>query len=232
MADSINLQLGRHAMQLASEEWGDRSLKPIGAALRELMTESRQSCEVIGEWYLVSIEHQQQDLAKHEVVAKGAVPYLPVVPRRERHGRGSERTVWRPMFGCYMFVKCPMTVDAWGSIMACRGVRRFLGQGGRPLSIGDREMEVVRLVESQEAETERVRLVVEEAAAKARAGGRSGMIWHFTEGDRVRIKNGPLAGFYAQLDSAVDVHDRLTALVNILGGQTVVELSAFDIEAT
>lgn len=231
MADSINLQLGRHAVNLAEEEWGTAVPKSLDSAFRDLISEQGHVCLVAGDWYVCSIEPRHEELAKGEVVKHGLVPYLPLCPRRERHGRGAERTMWRPMFGSYMFVRFDLTEDNWNRIRAARGVRRLLGCEGKPMPVDDGLIEAIRLYEAEEVEKERLRGVVEEAAVKARAGGKSGLIWHFTAGERVRIKNGPFANFYAELESAVDDHDRIKALVNYFGRKSSTELSAFDIEA-
>lgn len=223
---SMDAGLGRHAMDLAREEWGKP--QPIDYALSALVSENTRSCTTVGEWYVVSIEHQQGQLAKGEVAGRGMVPYLPMIPQRERHGRGSERTVWRPMLGLYMFVKC--VPKQWDLVRSARGVRRFLGNDGIPQWFSQDRIEVIRLVEAEKAEMEGKRAAMEEAAARAKASGRSGIIWHFTAGDRVRIKNGPFAGFYADLTAAVDSHDRIRALVSLFGAKPIVELSAFDIE--
>lgn len=223
---SINLEQGRHAVELAHQEWG--GLRSINPAFGDLISEPDRTCTVAGNWYVVSIEHQQEDLAKHEVASRGMVPYLPLMPRRERHGRGSQRTVWRPMLGLYMFVKC--LPWQWGLVTSSRGVRRLLGRDSLPKPIDDQCLDVFRLIEAEEAETERQRVITEEACAKARLGGRSGIVWSFSEGERVKIIKGPFAGFYADLTAAVDVHDRIKAFVSLFGRQSLVELSAFEIE--
>jgi transcription antitermination factor NusG len=223
---SIDIATGRHAIELARQEWG--GLQDITHGLKSLMADPENICKSAGQWYVVSIEHQQEDLAKHEVACRGMVAYLPVAPKRERHGRGSHRTAWRPLLGLYMFVRCMPA--QWGLVTAARGVRRFLGVNGSPQAIDDGHIEVIRLVEAEKAEAERDREALEDAAARARANGRSGIIWQFSQGDRVRIKTGPFAGLYAQLTAAVDVHDRIKALVSILGGPSPIELSAFDVE--
>jgi len=227
MADSIDLKLGRHAVALANQEWG--GLKPLGPAFESMMDQQPEPmCRVDGNWYVVSVEMRQFDRMKHEVAIRGPVPYLPMEPRRERHGRGRMRTVYRPLLGPYMLVRC--LPYEWSGIMAARGVRRFLGSNGEPVAIGNAEVEVIRLFEAEKEEEERQRSVMDDVAARAREGGRSGIIWHFSEGDRVRIKNGPFAGFYAALEAAVDVHDRVRALIDIFGRESPTELSAFDIE--
>lgn len=222
---SMDASLGRHALDLARQEWG--GLRSINSALSGLVAEPDRTCTVAGQWYVVSIHHQQEELARHEVAARGLVAYLPLDPKRERHGRGSERTRWRPLFGLYMFVKCEPIY--WGLVTSARGVRRFLGQDSRPEPVDSDRMEVIRLVEAEKAEAEFERAAKEGILAKAKAGGRSGIIWDFKEGDRRRIESGPFAGFYADLQTAVDVHDRLRVLVNCFGRRSLVELSAFEI---
>lgn len=223
---SMDSSLGRHAMALAREEWGKP--QPLDHAFGPLMSDDARCCTTVGEWYVVSIEHQQGALAKAEIASRGMVAYLPMIPRSERHGRGGHRLVWRPLFGLYMFVRCVRS--QWGLATAARGVRRFLGRNGQPEPIEDHGIEVIRVVEAEKHEEAQRLITLEEAAAKARAGGRSGIVWHFAEGDRVRIKNGPFASFYADLTAAVDVHDRIRAVMDIFGTQSLVELSAFDVE--
>lgn len=223
---SMDASLGRHALDLARQEWGD--LRSIEGPLRTLIGEPNQTCEVAGSWYVVIVEHQQESRAKSEMAGRGLVPYFPVTPRRERHGRGAMRTAWRPMLGPYAFVRC--MARQWSLVSASRGVRRFLGQEGVPQSVEPHCLEVIRLIEAEDAETERHRALMEAAAEAARAKGRSGIVWDYLEGERVRIKNGPFAGFYAHLRAAVDVHDRIRAVMDIFGTESAVELSAFDVE--
>jgi transcription antitermination factor NusG len=230
-ADSIDIQQGRHAMQLAREEWGDRPLRPIGPQIAELVELERQQCTVIGEWFAISVEVRQEQLAKGELAKCGFIPYLPVVWRKERHGRGAMRNVRRSMFVNYMFVKCEPVAEHWQKVATTRGVRRILGQDRRPKAIEEGKMEVIRFVEADSLKAELDRAIEEASAEIAKAGGKSGIVWHFTAGDRVRIKNGPFAGFYAELQTAVDSRDRIRADISLLGGNPLVELSAFDIEA-
>ncbi len=221
---SMDANLGRHAMALARQEWGSLRLNPDFAAIAH---DPDRTCEVAGDWYVVSIEHQQEDLARREVAGRGMVPYLPMCPKRERHGRGARRTAWRPLLGLYMFVKC--LPRQFSHVTSARGVHRFLGMDSRPLAIDEYRIEVIRLVETEKAEEERARADREESAAKAQANGRSGIIWNYSAGERVRIKTGAFAGFYADLTAAVDVHDRIRVLVNCFGRRSLVELSAFEI---
>ena len=223
-ANAIDVNLGRHAVELAKQEWGNQPLKPIGSHLAELVEADRQQCSVMGDWYVASYEAREQKRLVGEMVHRGLIPYIALVPRRERHGRGAERTVYRSMFGLYMFVKCTMTMAHYSLIMSTRGIRRLLGKDGKPKPIEPGKMEAIRYVVALEEEKEAAR-------AKARAGGKSGLVWQFSPEQRIRIKSGPFSGFFAELQTAVDAHDRIRAQLALFGSQRVVELSAFDIEA-
>lgn len=189
-------------------------------------------CAVDGDWFVVNTESRQEELAKGEIAEAGLVTYLPTAVRMENRGNGGGlRPMIRPVFSSYLFVKCPAVADYWHRIASARGVRRLLGLDGTPKPIRFGEVEVIRLYEADCADKEHKRLEKEQAAARARAGGKSGIIWDFSPGDRIRITNGPFAAFYAQLQSAVDGHDRIKALITAFGGVSHVQLSAFDIES-
>ncbi len=102
-------ELVEHAMQLARQEWGDHALKPLRPQLQQLVEPEPKACLVDGDWYVVSVEPHQQELAKGEIAARGLIPYLPMVTVMERHGRGSMRKVERSMFGPYMLRIAPHT---------------------------------------------------------------------------------------------------------------------------
>lgn len=181
-----------------------------------------QACFTRGNWYVAALKPRHEQLAKGEIAKCGLVVYLPMAACHERHGRGSMRTVWRPMFGAYLFVKLDLDADDdWRRVTSARGVRRLLGQGGNAEPVPMGAIEAIRLYEGDVAELESERI---------KRSGRSGLAWHFTPGETVRIKAGPFAQFYAELETAVDSHDRIRALVSIFGRSTALELSALDIE--
>lgn len=211
-------------------------LKPIGpyvigqiVGYVDMKQQMVDRCSVMGSWYVVNFEPKQGKRAKTELAEAGLVPYLPLTYGPERHGRGAVRSGAHPMFGCYMFVRCEP--KQWGLVKTARGVRRLLGRDESYLSVKDGEIEAIRLRESLSFEDEARRVGFEEARRLANEKGKSGIVWHFSPGDQVRIKNGPFAGFYAQLESAVDSHDRIRAVLSLFGRANVTELSAFDIEA-
>lgn len=212
-----------------------RLLKPIAPYVGQVVGyvetshERRNMCVISGLWFAVATEPRQEELAKGEIGSAGLVVYWPKLPREERHGRGRMRHVFRSMFPSIIFVKCEPHPDHWGHVRGCRGVHRLLGHCS-PLAIPEGALEVVRLREFEEAQKEAERAHREEVAKIARDKGKSGIIWDFAPEEVVRIKHGPFAGFNAQLEDAVDDHDRIKALVSLFGRQSAIELSAFDID--
>jgi len=217
-ADDTIAQRALQAMQrkTGGEIIGDR-LIPLAGHLGELVADPQLQCRVEGNWFAVCTEPRQQKLASQSIAEAGLPAYLPMISKVESHGRGRERTVERPMFGQYLFVRCRPIADDWNKVTSARGVQRLLATtgNGQPLPLRDGELEVIRLHEA-EAST---------------LMGRTKLVWHFSPGDVVRIKDGPFAAFYAQLESAVDEHGRIKALVDIFARSTPVEFDATQLEA-
>lgn len=233
----VNPDLKRHALRLAKAEWGGRiigsRLKPLAPSLSQLVQQDDVVCTIEGSWFAVATEPREEAHVQHGLGAVGVLPYLPMEPREEAHGRGKTRIVHRPFITGYVFVKCQLTSMIWHKIMATRGVRRMLSDvNGRPLRVGDAEMNIIRAAEAQRESWEVERRAMMEAEEIAKAGGRSGIVWHYTAGDIVKIKNGPFAAFYAELTAAVDPHDRIKAIVSLFGRASTIEMSAHDIEET
>jgi transcriptional antiterminator NusG len=229
-------ELKRHALRVAKDEWGGkivgRSLKPLAPSLGDLVSEPDNQCTVIGDWYVVNVEPRCEDMVREGIHGAGLVPFFPMVPTEQRHGRGKMRLVERPVFPGYGFVRGMRNDVAWHKVTSTRGVHRVLANiNGLPMPVTEREIETIKLYVTTRIEAiDEARKLVE-LAELAKRGGKSGIIWHFSEGDRVRIKEGPFAAFYAELESAVDEHDRIKALVHLFGRKTSVVLSAFQIEA-
>ena len=175
-------------------------------------------CSSGGEWYAVNTKPRQEGLARGEIALIGFAVYLPIIMMRENGGRKKPRMVERPMFGSYLFVCCQSNAELWGRIRAARGVHRLLGDKEHPMPIAEGAIEAIRLHEAE--------------AAQAQPRRKSGIIWHFSAEESVRIKSGPFMGFYARLKSAVDKHDRVRALLQMFGRDSLVELSAHEIEAS
>lgn len=211
--------LKRHALSLAQSEWGgnlsDGRLMPIADALSQFVDDGSLSCRAPGSWFVAQADARQERTAVEQIAKAGYPAYRPIVVKTEivRHRK---RTIERSMFGMYFFVRCLPTRESWHRIRMARGVRGLLvAPGGAWLKVPDLAMDVVRAVEAQHGTPD----------------GKSRFIYHFSPGDQTRIKTGPFASFYAQLETSVDEHGRIKALVEIFGCQTHVELDADQLEA-
>ena len=86
-----------------------------------------------------------------------------------------EKTVERKVFPGYVLVKMIMTDESWHLVRNVRGATGFVGSDGKAVPLT--EQEILNLgVERQEIDV------------------------GYTIGDRVKVSDGPLAGFYGVVD--------------------------------
>jgi len=170
-----------------------------------------------GKWFVAQTEPRRERLAKESVIEAGLIVYMPIWHERVRSGRHA-RMIERPMFPDYLFVYCAPEPAHWHLICLARGIDRILGRFN-PLSVPEDSINAVKLFENK-------------AAERAGVIKRVRKTWQFNRGDIVRITQGPFSGFYAELLSAVDQHDRVRALVDMFKRATDIELSAEEIEVT
>jgi transcriptional antiterminator NusG len=212
--DGLKMQVLRDLQRREGGQIIGDKLFPLRDHLMSLADEAPM-CTTIGDWYVLEADARQDRQAVRSVAAEGYVAYQPIVIKNQvvRHRL---RQIERAMFGKYFFVKCQLTDESYQRIRLARGVRRFLDLGdGRPRSVPNWAMDIVRLKEAE----------------FGTPVGQSRFVYHFSPGDKVRIKNGPFQWFYAQLESAVDEHGRLTALIDLFGRETRVQLEATQVEA-
>ena len=210
------MDLKEHALSLAAATWGGQVDGDRLMPLDGTMNGTGLSCSVMGNWYVAQADGRREKDAVESVADLGMPAYRPIVVKDEVL-RGRLVKAARSMFGGYFFVRCEPTDDNWHRIRTARHVRRLVTTGeGRWLPVPLGAMEVIRLVEAQHADP----------------ALSSHFVWHFTVGDTVRIKTGPFAHFLARVESAVDAHGRLMALVDIFGRQTRIQFEARQLEAT
>jgi transcription antitermination factor NusG len=162
-------------------------------------------------WFVVAAKPKHEAEASQALMGVCIETYLPMYPTEVPHGRGRMRRVNKPMFGRYFFVRCLPTPETWASITRAPGVCRLLSSRGAdgdiaPMPVPEDAIDVVRLLETE--------LAAEPV---------------FGPGDVVRIKRGPFASLYAELTSAVDADQKVSALVDIMGRKTPLNVSASDL---
>ena len=116
-----------------------------------------------------------------------------------------EKTVERKVFPGYVLVKMIMTDESWHLIRNVRGATGFVGSDGKAVPLT--EQEIINLgVEHQE------------------------IVVGYTIGDRVKVSDGPLAGFYGVVDELEPEKDRVRVVVSMFGRETPVDLELDQVE--
>ena len=116
-----------------------------------------------------------------------------------------EKTVERKVFPGYVLVKMIMTDDSWHLVRNVRGATGFVGSDGKAVPLT--EQEILNLgVEHQE------------------------IVVGYTVGDRVKVNDGPLAGFCGVVEELEPEKDRVRVVVSMFGRETPVDLELDQVE--
>jgi transcription antitermination factor NusG len=180
-----------------------------------------------GQWRALQCAPRQERHVVAELVGYKFQAYCPTLWMRERQGQRRMREMERPMFPGYAFVRClPEQISTVKATCSFGSQRRNVQVLGVviPEHLRRIKIDIERL--SEEA-IDAVRLA---EACHATKKGRKQLRWNFTEGDRVRILEGPFAGFYAAIAGEVDDHGRIRALAEIFARPTTLTLNADDVE--
>lgn len=161
-------------------------------------------------WYALYVKSRHEFVTRGELVKKGIETFLPVA-RRLRQWRDRKRWIEFPVFPGYLFIHIPNRPDAFLTILKTRGAIHILSlEPGHPTPVATEEMDSLRLL--------------------MESGKEFDVYPGLKEGDRVRVKKGPLAGAEGTLTVK---NDQCMFLVNIelLGRSIGVDIFADDIEA-
>lgn len=116
-----------------------------------------------------------------------------------------EKTVERKVFPGYVLVKMIMTDESWHLVRNVRGATGFVGSDGKAVPLT--EQEIINLgVEHQE------------------------IVVGYAVGDRVKVNDGPLSGFYGVVDELEPEKDRVRVVVSMFGRETPVDLELDQVE--
>ncbi len=112
---------------------------------------------------------------------------------------GVTKTVERKVFPGYVLVKMVMTDESWHVVRNIRGVTGFVGSGNKAIPLSESEIAALGM--------EKTEVVVA-----------------FKLGDRVKVTDGPLEGFYGIVDEVDVDRERLRVIVSMFGRETPVDL--------
>ena len=128
-------------------------------------------------WYLVYTKPQKEGLAKEHLERQQYTVYLPMNDVVKRI-RGVRKKRTEPFFSRYLFVYLCSETDNWAPIRSTIGVVGLVRFGGVAATIPGK---IVELLQQREQQTEE----------------KDSLVHAFSEGERVRIMDGALAGYEA-----------------------------------
>ena len=128
---------------------------------------------------------------------------------------GRRKSIRRKVFPGYILVHMSMDDDTWHAVRNTPGVTGFVSSDdeteSRPKPIPLEEDEVERILSQMESEAPRVKV-------------------GFTEGQSVRITDGPFTDFIGVVDQVLTDRGKLSILVSFFGRETPVELDFLQVE--
>jgi transcriptional antiterminator NusG len=161
-------------------------------------------------WYAIWTRSHCERLVAQQLQAKGFQPFLPEMAIRSRKPDAAA-VAQRPMFPGYLFLKHSIEKHSYIEILKARGVVRILEGGWNRLTpIADDEMSAIeRVIESG-----------------------TPVLAHpfFTQGDRVRVVEGPLAGVEGVFVRDKKNRGRLVVSVNLLQTSLAIEVDGDFVE--
>ncbi|MDO8498691.1 MAG: transcription termination/antitermination protein NusG [bacterium] len=117
---------------------------------------------------------------------------------------GKKETVKEKIFPGYILVKMVLDDEAWLAVRTTQGVTAFIGMGGKPTPISNKEVKSIVSYMSQ--------------------GGQPTYKQVYSEGDTVKITDGPFTEFIGKVESVDKERGKVRVLVSIFGRETPVEL--------
>ena len=172
-----------------------------------------------GAWYVVHTYAGYENKVKQNMASMVASlnledrVYEVVIPMEDvtDFKNGKRVVVQKKMFPGYLLVRVDMDESVWFHIRNTPGVTGFVGSGAKPMPLARKDVETFLAVKPEGVE----------GAAPSKKARPSTM---FSEGESVRVKEGPFADFTGQINEINEDQMKLKVLVNIFGRETPVEL--------
>lgn len=125
--------------------------------------------------------------------------------------RGKKTNAERKFFPGYVLVKMDLTDESWHLVKTTPKVTGFLGGGGKPQPISDREAEAIFKQVKEGIEHPKSSVVYE-------------------VGESVKVTEGPFESFVGVVEEIDDEKSRIKVAVSIFGRSTPVELEYTQVE--
>jgi transcriptional antiterminator NusG len=155
----------------------------------------------------LSLEERVRSLHKESLISEVIVPEETVVELV----RGQKKTTKRKFFPGYILVKMKLTDESWHLIKNTPKITGFVGDKRNPVPVSENEIQRM---------TNRISEGVSRPKSKV----------NFTEGEKVRVVDGPFNNFNGVIEDINPDKGKLRVLVSIFGRSTPVELEFVQVE--
>ena len=173
------------------------------------------------DWYILKVQSNREDSIRDGLIRRVAIADLDyffdevIVPTEKvtEFKGGKKKIIKRKLYPGYLVVHMEINDDTWFLVRETPGIGDFTGAAGRPSPMLPHEVE--RIIVKQEEKSEK--------APKLKIA--------FTQGERIKIKEGTFESFEGEVDNIDETNGRVTVMINIFGRSTPVELEYWQIEA-
>lgn len=165
------------------------------------------NCDSVA-WYAVSTRSRHERVVRQQLAQKAIEAFLPTVGRWS-HWKDRRKKVEWPLFPGYCFAR----FDGHHTlpILNCTGVVNIVSFGGRPAAISDIELNNLRVLTLRALHYDACPLI--------------------TEGDKVEVIRGPLAGVIGRLMQKEAQRATVVLSVELIGQAIKVHVNATDIRS-
>lgn len=205
----------------AAKRAASRSKPAKARALRApLEVGSLEKQPIKKDWYILKVQSNREDsiadALKRRIAIEGLGDYFDeiIVPTEKvsEFKGGKKRVVKRKIYPGYIVVHMELNDDTWFLVRETPGIGDFTGSGGKPTPMLPHEVNKIVAKQEDKAEEE-IRTVIP-----------------YSQGDRVRIKEGTFENFEGDVDNIDKANGRVTIMINIFGRSTPVELEYWQVE--
>lgn len=153
-------------------------------------------------WYVIYTKPHNEDLAREQLENKNIFVFLPKI-REVRFRNDKLREAVQPLFPSYIFAQFTIP-DEYYDVKWARGVKRIVGSGDLPTPLDDSIVVFLRDQADHEG------LIQPQPRIR--------------QGDKVRVKQGPLEGLWGTVQGEIDGKGRVKVLMDILHAGAKIEL--------
>jgi transcriptional antiterminator NusG len=173
------------------------------------------------DWYILKVQSNREESIREGLLRRVAIAGLDrffgevIVPTEKvtEFKGGKKRIIKRKLYPGYLVVQMEINDETWFLVRETPGIGDFTGAAGRPSPMLPHEVQ--RIVAKAEEKSEKT--------PKLKIG--------FSEGERVKIKEGTFENFEGDVESIDQTNGQVTVMINIFGRSTPVTLEYWQIEA-